>query len=107
MEFTVFQTAQEEEKRRVAGTPGEKDQRNKNHYLFNSGDLLHSVCRGRVGSGHKAILPVISPFDICWRVTAAAVAFYCWKAKAENLLKIKAAYPELSGTLSDFSRMTQ
>ena len=40
-------------------------------------------------------------------VTAAAVAFYCWKAKAENLLKIKAAYPELSGTLSDFSSMTQ
>ena len=32
---------------------------------------------------------------------------YCWKAKAENLLKIKAAYPELSGTLSDFSSMTQ
>ena len=29
MEFTVFQTAQEEEKRRVAGTPGKKDQRNK------------------------------------------------------------------------------
>jgi len=25
----------------------------------------------------------------------------------ENLLKIKAAYPELSGTLSDFSSMTQ
>lgn len=48
MEFTVFQTAQEEEKRRVAGTPGEKDQRNKNHYLFNSGDLLHSICRGRL-----------------------------------------------------------
>ena len=40
-------------------------------------------------------------------VTAAAVAFYCWKAKAENLLKIKAAYPELSGTLSDFSSVTQ
>lgn len=40
-------------------------------------------------------------------VTAAAVAFYCWKAKAENLLKIKVAYPELSGTLSDFSSMTQ
>lgn len=38
-------------------------------------------------------------------VTAAAVAFYCWKAKAENLLKIKAAYPELTGALSDFSSM--
>ena len=38
-------------------------------------------------------------------VTAAAVAFYCWKAKAENLLKIKAANPDLSGSLSDFSNM--
>lgn len=38
-------------------------------------------------------------------VTAAAVAFYCWKAKAENLLKIKAAYPDLCGSLSDFSNM--
>ena len=35
------------------------------------------------------------------------LTFDCWKAKAENLLKIKAAYPELSGTLSDFSSMTQ
>lgn len=39
-------------------------------------------------------------------VTAAAVAFYCWKAKAENLLKIKAAHPDLSGSLSDFTNMT-
>lgn len=39
-------------------------------------------------------------------VTAFAVAFYCWKAKAENLLKIKAASPELMGTLSDFSNMS-
>lgn len=39
-------------------------------------------------------------------VTAAAVAFYCWKAKAENLLKIKAGNPDLCGTLSDFSNMT-
>lgn len=39
-------------------------------------------------------------------VTAFAVAFYCWKAKAENLLKIKAANPELMGTLTDFSNMS-
>ncbi len=39
-------------------------------------------------------------------VTAAAVAFYCWKAKAENLLKIKAGHPELCGSLSDFSNMS-
>lgn len=39
-------------------------------------------------------------------VTAAAVAFYCWKAKAENLLKIKAGNPDLCGSLSDFSSMS-
>lgn len=39
-------------------------------------------------------------------VTAFAVAFYCWKAKAENLLKIKVANPELLGTLTDFSSMS-
>lgn len=38
-------------------------------------------------------------------VTAAAVAFYCWKAKAENLLKIKAGNPDLCGSLSDFSNL--
>ena len=38
-------------------------------------------------------------------VTVFAVAFYCWKAKAENLLKIKAAHPELTGALVDFSSM--
>lgn len=39
-------------------------------------------------------------------VTAFAVAFYCWKAKAENMLKIKAAHPDLCGSLSDFSSMS-
>lgn len=38
-------------------------------------------------------------------VTGAAVAFYCWKAKAENLLKIKAANPDLCGSLSDFTNI--
>ena len=39
-------------------------------------------------------------------VTAAVVAFYCWKAKAENLLKIKKGNPELGGSMSDLSNMT-
>ena len=39
-------------------------------------------------------------------VTAFAAAFYCWKAKAENMLKIKAAHPDLCGSLSDFSSMS-
>lgn len=33
--------------------------------VFTEDDL--SICRGRVGSGHKGFLPVISPFDIRWR----------------------------------------
>ena len=36
-------------------------------------------------------------------VTAAAVAFYCWKAKAENLLKIQKENPE---TPIDFNNIT-
>ena len=107
MEFAVFQTAQKEEKRRVAGTPGEKDQRNKNHYLFNSGDLLHAFAVGVWVVVTKDFYQLSVLLTFVGGVTAAAVAFYCWKAKAENLLKIKAAYPELSGTLSDFSSMTQ
>lgn len=38
-------------------------------------------------------------------VVVFAVAFYCWKSKAENLLKIKKNNPELMGSLSDFSGM--
>lgn len=38
-------------------------------------------------------------------VAVFAVAFYCWKSKAENLLKIKKGNPELPGTLSDFSNI--
>lgn len=38
-------------------------------------------------------------------IAAFAVAFYCWKSKAENLLKIKTNNPELQGSLSDFSGM--
>ena len=33
-------------------------------------------------------------------VTAAAVAFYCWKAKAENIIKIKQGYPEETKDIS-------
>lgn len=39
-------------------------------------------------------------------VAVFAVAFYCWKSKAENLLKIKKGNPELPGSLSDFSSMS-
>ena len=38
-------------------------------------------------------------------VAAFAVAFYCWKSKAENLEKIKKGNPDLCGSLSDFSGM--
>lgn len=38
-------------------------------------------------------------------VAVFAVAFYCWKSKAENLEKIKKNNPELPGSLSDFSGM--
>ena len=105
MEFAVFQTAQKEEKRRVAGTPGAKDQRNKNHYLLATYYIAFAVGVWVVVTKDFYQLSVLLTF--VGGVTAAAVAFYCWKAKAENLLKIKAAYPELSGTLSDFSSMTQ
>ena len=35
-----------------------------------------------------------------------AVGFYCWKSKAENLLKIRQNAPDLVGSLSDFANMT-
>lgn len=107
MEFTVFQTAQEEEKRRVAGTPGKKDQRNKNHYLSILATYYIAFAVGVWVVVTKDFYQLSVLLTFVGGVTAAAVAFYCWKAKAENLLKIKAAYPELSGTLSDFSSMTQ
>lgn len=39
-------------------------------------------------------------------VCVFAVAFYCWKSKAENLLKIKKNNPDLVGSLNDFSSMS-
>ncbi|MBU5438273.1 hypothetical protein KQI42_09650 [Tissierella sp. MSJ-40] len=39
--------------------------------------------------------------------TAAAIAFYCWKAKAENILKIKQENPEISGSPLDFNDISQ
>lgn len=39
-------------------------------------------------------------------VSVLAVAFYCWKSKAENLLKIKQALPDTPVSLSDFSNMS-
>lgn len=39
-------------------------------------------------------------------VAVFAVAFYCWKSKAENLEKIRKGNPELMGSLSDFSGMS-
>lgn len=39
--------------------------------------------------------------------TAAAIAFYCWKAKAENILKIKQENPEIMGSPLDFNNISQ
>lgn len=39
-------------------------------------------------------------------VSVLAVAFYCWKSKAENLLKIKQNLPDVPASLSDFSNMS-
>lgn len=39
-------------------------------------------------------------------VSVFAIAFYCWKSKAENLEKIKNRNPELTANLSDFSGMS-
>lgn len=39
-------------------------------------------------------------------VAVLAVGFYCWKSKAENLLKIKQALPDTEASLSDFSNMS-
>lgn len=44
-------------------------------------------------------------FSFVGGVSAIALAFYCWKSKAENLLKIKKEHPDMEGTLSDFSNM--
>ena len=38
--------------------------------------------------------------------TAAAIAFYCWKAKAENILKIKKENPELADSPIDFHNIS-
>ena len=38
-------------------------------------------------------------------VAAFAVAFYCWKSKAENLEKIKKNNPDIMGSVSDFTGM--
>lgn len=35
-----------------------------------------------------------------------AIGFYCWKSKAENLLKIKQQLPDTPGSLSDFSNIS-
>lgn len=39
-------------------------------------------------------------------VAVIAVAFYCWKSKAENLLKIRKEEPELGGSLSDIANLS-
>ena len=39
-------------------------------------------------------------------VSAFAVAFYCWKSKAENLEKIKKNNPEIMASLTDFTGMS-
>lgn len=107
MEFTVFQTAQEEEKRRVAGTPERKTSATKIIIFSILATYYIAFAVGVWVVVTKDFYQLSVLLTFVGGVTAAAVAFYCWKAKAENLLKIKAAYPELSGTLSDFSSMTQ
>lgn len=39
--------------------------------------------------------------------TATAIAFYSWKAKAENIVKIKQENPEIIGSPVDFNSISQ
>lgn len=54
----------------------------------------------------KDIYQLSSLLTFTGGVAAFAVAFYCWKSKAENLEKIKKGNPDLCGSLSDFSGMS-
>lgn len=53
----------------------------------------------------KDVYQLSSLLTFTGSVAAFAVAFYCWKSKAENLEKIKKGNPDLCGSLSDFSGM--
>ena len=53
----------------------------------------------------KDIYQLSSLLTFTGGVAAFAVAFYCWKSKAENLEKIKKGNPDSCGSLSDFSGM--
>ena len=53
----------------------------------------------------KDIYQLSSLLTFTGSVAAFAVAFYCWKSKAENLEKIKKGNPDLCGSLSDFPGM--
>lgn len=53
----------------------------------------------------KDIYQLSSLLTFTGGVAAFAVAFYCWKSKAENLEKIKKGNLDLCGSLSDFSGM--
>ena len=53
----------------------------------------------------KDIYQISALFTFVGSVSVIALGFYCWKSKAENLLKIKKENPDISGTLSDFSNM--
>ena len=103
MEFTVFQTAQEE----LQEHPERKTSATKIIIFSILATYYIAFAVGVWVVVTKDFYQLSVLLTFVGGVTAAAVAFYCWKAKAENLLKIKAAYPELSGTLSDFSSMTQ
>ena len=111
LEFTIYWSDSaviNSRETEVRNTWERKTSATKNHYLFRilaTYYIAFAVGVWVVVTKDFYQLSVLLTF--VGGVTAAAVAFYCWKAKAENLLKIKAAYPELSGTLSDFSSMTQ
>jgi len=47
---------------------------------------------GEVVRGDTSLLPLYLGFIAA--PTSAAIGFYTWKAKAENVVKIKRAYPE-------------
>lgn len=103
---TAFIAARSTRRRRGPGPAGKKN------FEFSKFILLLVLSTYFIGVfvGVKIVFIDVSQLGVVLAFigtpTAAAIAFYCWKAKAENLLKIKKENPEATEIPIDFNNIT-
>lgn len=94
---TIHEKKTPETQRRSRKTPRKEVRGNKGDYLFNSDNLLHSLCNSCLGSSYERCLPAVSPADVRWRRHSICSGVLLLESKSRKSIENQGSQPGTNG----------